>query len=73
MTESPLPTQSTQEIKKRNNKKRHYSILHYETNISMWFYIPKEQLVLNSEGTQISISITGVKHNMSLSYKSILQ
>ena len=60
MTESPLPTQSTKEIKKENNKKGKYSILNYETNISMWFYIPKERLVLNSEETPISIPLAGI-------------
>ena len=71
MTERPLPTQSTQETKKENNKKGQYSILHHETNISVRIYIPKEQLILNNKGTPLFIPITGIKHSMSLSYKSV--
>ena len=55
--------------RKRNHKEikeqGQCSILHNETNISMWFYIPKERLVLNSKRTPISIQITRIKHSMS--------
>ena len=49
-----------------------YSILNYETNISVQFYIPKEWFVLKSEGTLLPIPTIGIKHSRLLSYKLFL-
>ena len=57
---------------KENRRKGQYRILHHETNISVWSYIPKEQLVLISEGTLISIPLAGIKHYVSCCCKSDL-
>ena len=66
-------TQSTQETEKENKRKGQYSLFYKETNISEWFYTPKEQLVLINEGIPISIPLSGIKHSMLRCCKSDLQ
>ena len=56
------------EAHKENEIQGQYSIFHNETNSSEWFYIPKERLVLISEGTLLSIPITGIKQCVRCSY-----
>ena len=43
-------------------RKGQCSMFYNETNIFEYFYIPKERLVLISEGTLISIPIAGINH-----------
>ena len=47
--------------RKKTKEKGQYSIFHNEANIFTWFYIPKEQLVLSSEGTPLSILLARIK------------
>ena len=61
-------TKNTEE----KERKRQCSIRHNETHIFKWFYIPKGRLLLISEGTLISISITGIKHYAWCNYQSTL-
>ena len=56
----------------RNKEQGQNSVLHYEKNVSVRFYIHKELFVLNSMRTSLSIPTTGIKHSMSLSNKLIL-
>lgn len=67
-----FPTQSTHKTEKEHQRKGQCSVFHNKTNIYEWFYIPREHLVLISEGTFISIPTRGIKHITSLSYKSTL-
>ena len=47
---------------KEKERKVQLSIVHNNTNIFEWFYIPIEQLVLTSDKTLISIPIAKIKY-----------